>query len=156
MIHIICKEKYYFSNKKSILQKGSAFIEPINAKLQSLIEAGLIDSWVSKIRPLSNSSNCDTKAKILSTHKRALVQLTLAEVERFFMIIIVGLITSVCGLLAEMVKAKMDRNRDRNYLNKISKIRERRLRLAMLKIAVLKMMKEVKTNSTRIQKIGED
>ena len=114
-----------------------------------MIESGLIESWISKIRQLANSSNCDTKAKIFSSHKRPLVQLTLAEMERFFMIIIVGLITSVSVLLAEMVKARMDRSRDRNYLNKISKIRERRIRLAMQKIAALKMKKEVKTNSTR-------
>ena len=121
-----------------------------------MIESGLIESWISSSSHLANSSKCDTKAKILSSHKRPLVQLTLAEMERFFMIIIVGLITSVSVLLAEMVKARMDRSRDRNYLNKISKIRERRIRLAMQKIAALKMKKEVKTNSTRIQKSGED
>ena len=69
---------------------------------------------MSKIRQLSNSSNCDTKAKILSSHKRPLVQLTLAEMERFFMIIIVGIILSVVGLLIETIKAKIGRYRDRN------------------------------------------
>ena len=119
-----------------------------------MIESGLIDSWISNL--VANASNCDTKAKILSSHDRGLVQLSLTEVERFFLIIIIGLITSVCGLLAEMVKEKLDRNRDRNYLNKIGRIRRRRMRVAILKIARLKMMKEVKTNSARLQKIGEN
>ena len=119
-----------------------------------MIEAGLIDSWISNL--VANASNCDTKAKILSSHERGLVQLSLTDMKRFFLIIIIGLVISVSGLLAEMVKAKMDRNRDRNYLNKISKIRERRLRIAMLKIATLRMMKEVKNNSERIQKVREN
>ena len=118
-----------------------------------MIEAGLIDSWISNL--VANASNCDTKAKILSSHERGLVQLNLTDMKRFFLIIIIGLVISVSGLLAEMVKAKMDRNRDRYYLNKISKIRRRRMRVAMLKIASFKMMKEVKTNSPKIHKVGE-
>ena len=48
--------------------------------------------------------------KILSSHKRPLlVQLTLAEMQRFFTIIILGLVASVAVLLAEViVKAKLD------------------------------------------------
>ena len=137
-----------------IQQKGSPYIECINAKLHLMIEAGLIDSWISNL--MANASNCDTKAKILFSHKRGLAQLSLTEMTCFFLIIIIGLITSVSGLLAEMIKAKMDCNRNRNYLNKIGKIRRRRMRVAMLKIASLKMMKEVKTNSARIQKVWEN
>ena len=118
-----------------------------------MIESGLIESWISDL--VANASNCDTKAKILSSHDRGLVQLSLSEVERFFLIFMIGLITSVCGLLAEMAKAKMDRNRD-SYLNKIGNIRKRRMREAILKIARLKMMKEVKTDSARVQKIRDN
>ena len=131
-----------------IQQKGSAYLECVNARLYSMIESGLIDSWISNL--VANASNCDTKAKILSSHDRGLVQLSLSEVERFFLIFMIGLITSVCGFLAEMAKAKMDRNRD-SYLNKIGNIRKRRMRVAMLK-----MMKEVKTNSAKIQKIRDN
>ena len=77
-----------------------------------MIESGLISSWISNLVP--NSSNCDTKAKILSSHERPLVQLTLVDMERFFLIIIVGLITSVIGLLAEIIRAKLDRNKVQN------------------------------------------
>ena len=48
--------------------------------------------------------------KILSSHERPrLMQLTLAEMQRFFTIIILGLVASVAVLLAEViVKAKLD------------------------------------------------
>ena len=85
--------------------------------MELLIEAGLIDFWFSKIRP--NSSNCDTKAKILATHERPLVQLTLGEMKHFFFIIFVGLIISVVGLLTEIIKAKVERYQDRNRQGKI-------------------------------------
>ena len=90
---------------------------PVNVKLHSMTESGLIDTWINK--HVANSSNCDTHAKILSSHKRPLEQFTLAEIEQFFLTIIVGLITSVVGLLAEMIKAKFDRNN----LKKISNIK---------------------------------
>ena len=47
------------------------------------------------------------------------MQLTLAEMERFFMIIIVGLTISVIGLLTEIIKAKVERYQDRNRQVKI-------------------------------------
>ena len=108
-----------------------------------MIESGIIDSWISDL--VANSSNCDTKAKILSSHKRQFVHLTLVETERFFLMIIVGLILSVFGLLAEISKAKHER--DRNYLKMINQIKKKRMRIAMLKIATFKVLKEVKNNS---------
>ena len=84
-----------------------------------MIESGLIESWISNSSHLANSSKCDTKAKILSSHKRTLVQFTLEEMKRFFLIIFVGLSISVCGLLAEIIKAKVERNQDRNRQVKI-------------------------------------
>ena len=85
--------------------------------------------------------------KILSSHTRTqLVQLTLAKMQHFFTIIILGLVASVAVLLAEViVKAKHER--DLNYLNKISQITKKRRRIAMLKIATFKVFKEVKNNS---------
>ena len=102
-----------------------------------MIQSGLTDSWISNI--VTNASNCDTKVKILSSHKRPLVHLTLSELEQFFLIIFVGLITSVVGLLAEIIKAKRDGKRDYLY-----KIRLQKKRLALLKIASIKVFKEVK------------
>ena len=84
-----------------------------------MIESGLIESWISSSSHLANSSKCDTKAKILSSHKRTLVQFTLEEMKHFFFIIFVGLSISVCGLLAEIIKAKVERNQDRNRQVKI-------------------------------------
>ena len=48
-------------NLKLIQQKGSAYFEPINAKLHSMFESGLIDTWISDL--VANFSNCDNKAK---------------------------------------------------------------------------------------------
>ena len=48
-------------NLKLIQQKESTYLEPINAKLHSMVESGLIDTWISDL--VANFSNCDDKAK---------------------------------------------------------------------------------------------
>ena len=65
--------------------------------------------------------------KILASHERThLVQLTLAEMQRFFTIIILGLVASVAVLLAEViVKAKLD------HTKKLGQMRKERMRLAL-------------------------
>ena len=65
--------------------------------------------------------------QILSSHTRTqLVQLTLAEMQRFFTIIILGLGASVAVLLAEViVKAKLDRTK------KLGQMRKERMRIAL-------------------------
>ena len=65
--------------------------------------------------------------KILASHERPhLVQLTLAEMQRFFTIIILGLVASVAVLLAEViVKAKLD------HTKKLGQMRKERMRIAV-------------------------
>ena len=65
--------------------------------------------------------------KILASHERPhLVQLTLAEMQRFFTIIILGLIASVAVFLAEViVKAKLD------HTKKLGQMRKERMRIAV-------------------------
>ena len=70
---------------------------------------------------------CVFPPKILSSHKRPLlVQLTLAEMQRFFTIIILGLVASVAVFLAEViVKAKLD------HTKKLGQMRKERMRIAV-------------------------
>ena len=65
--------------------------------------------------------------KILSSHERPrLMQLTLAEMQRFFTIIILGLVASVAVLLAEViVKAKL------GHTKKLGQMRKERMRIAV-------------------------
>ena len=70
---------------------------------------------------------CVSPPKILASHERPhLVQLTLAEMQRFFTIIILGLIASVAVFLAEViVKAKLD------HTKKLGQMRKERMRIAV-------------------------
>ena len=83
-----------------LFQKGVKFKEEVNEYLRRLDDSGLLDWWISQ--SLVNADKCDTRSKIIESHKRENVSLRLNETSTFFLILATGHALAAMVFLAEL------------------------------------------------------
>ena len=105
--HFINKKsasRLWFSTFNCSLQKGSPYLDMVNAKLHLLHENGLLDMWSNEM--VAEAGKCDTVRKAVASHgKSNNVKLTMEYVDSLFLIFW-GFSLAILGLIIEAIWAK--------------------------------------------------
>ena len=102
------------------MQKGSPYVEPINRKLRTLHESGLIQTWIQDLG--ANARKCESVQKIVASHGQEDPSLSLRQTETFFYIILGGYAVSGLGLVAEIIKLAYQKKNRRQRAKKKGKL----------------------------------
>ena len=85
------------------MQKGSPYLDMVNAKLHLLHENGLLDTWSNEM--VAEAGKCDTVGKAVASHGKSNVKLTMEYVDSLFLIFW-GFSIAILGLMIETIWAK--------------------------------------------------